>query len=204
MLSRLEELAAPWLIWTKAGFEVTIASVKGGKIPLDPTSMQAENVAGLGEEFLKNSAPLMLQGDVGRLGNVSGLQTVSKQQNMPCAETAMEHLENSVPIAGIKADGYDAIYIPGGHGIAVDGPFDPTLRSLISEFAAQGKLVSAVCHGPIAFSGPELNGKPIVAGKKVMLHFQCAMQEMPSSFLPARDQPYFLLIIDQQRCGRQE
>ena len=61
MLSRLEELAAPWLIWTKAGFDVTIASVKGGKIPLDPTSMQAENVAGHGEEFMKNSAPLLEQ-----------------------------------------------------------------------------------------------------------------------------------------------
>lgn len=95
---------------------------------------------------------------------------------MPCAETAMEQLENSVPIAGIKADDFDAIYIPGGHGIAVDGPFDLTLRSLISEFASQGKLVSAVCHGPVAFSGPELNGKPIVAGKKVILqsYIQCA------------------------------
>ena len=76
------------------------------------------------------------------------MQPGSKKHFMPCAEKAMEQLENSVPIAGMKADGFDAIYIPGGHGIAVDGPFDPTLRSLISEFAAQGKLVSAVCHGP--------------------------------------------------------
>lgn len=31
---RLEELAAPYLIWTKAGLEVDIVSVKGGKVPL--------------------------------------------------------------------------------------------------------------------------------------------------------------------------
>ena len=47
--------------WNKAGFDVTIASVKGGKIPFDPTSMQPENVAGHGEQFLNNSAPLLVQ-----------------------------------------------------------------------------------------------------------------------------------------------
>jgi putative intracellular protease/amidase len=82
------------------------------------------------------------------------------------AEKDMDLLKNSVPIAGLKADDFDAIYIPGGHGIAVDGPFDLTLRKLISDFAAQGKLVSAVCHGPVAFSGTAVDGKPIVAGKR--------------------------------------
>jgi putative intracellular protease/amidase len=83
------------------------------------------------------------------------------------AEEDKDQLENSVPIAGLKADDFDAIYVPGGHGVAVDGPTDLTLRKLISDFGAQGKLVSAVCHGPVALSGPEVNGKPIVAGKKV-------------------------------------
>lgn len=59
-VGRLEELAAPYLIWNKAGFDVTVASVKGGKIPLDPTSMQSENTAGYGDEFLKNGAPLLV------------------------------------------------------------------------------------------------------------------------------------------------
>jgi hypothetical protein len=56
--------------------------------------------------------------------------------------------------------------LPCRHGIAVDGPNDLVLRALISDFAAAGKLVSAVCHGPVSFSGPTINGKPIVAGKK--------------------------------------
>jgi putative intracellular protease/amidase len=132
----LEELAAPYLILKNKGHDVTIASVKGGKIPLDPTSMKPENLTSHAQTFLDSSEDMKL-------------------------------LENSVPIAGLKSDNFDAIYIPGGHGIAVDGPFDETLRALISSFAASGKIVSAVCHGPIAFSGPEVNGKPIVAGKRV-------------------------------------
>ena len=33
----------------------------------------------------------------------------------------------------------------------------------------QDKLVAAVCHGPGALTEAELNGKPLVKGKKVML-----------------------------------
>ena len=33
----------------------------------------------------------------------------------------------------------------------------------------QGKLVSAVCHGPAAFTEAELDGQPLVKGKKVTM-----------------------------------
>ncbi len=56
MLYRLEELAAPYIILKEAGYDVTIASVKGGNIPLDPTSMKPENSQhGLTKKFLDNS-----------------------------------------------------------------------------------------------------------------------------------------------------
>jgi len=48
----LEELAAPYLAWTKAGLEVDIVSVKGGKIPLDPVSLKPENLTALTKNYL--------------------------------------------------------------------------------------------------------------------------------------------------------
>ena len=30
---------------------------------------------------------------------------------------------------------------------------------------SRGKIVSAVCHGPAAFVGPKIDGKPLVDGK---------------------------------------
>ncbi len=54
-MHRLEELAAPYLILKSKGHDVTIASVKGGKIPLDPTSMKPENVVGHAQTFLDSS-----------------------------------------------------------------------------------------------------------------------------------------------------
>lgn len=193
-MRRLEELAAPYLILKNKGYDVTIASVKGGKIPLDPTSMQPDNLTSHTKTFLDSSTPrryaqMHLIDCTNRTAPIKHFCDIPPLHRSPCVKRPsflqdrcmlysfeaamlltgedMKLLENSVPIAGLKADDFDAIYIPGGHGIAVDGPFDLTLRALISSFAASGKIVSAVCHGPVAFSGPEVNGKPIVAGKRV-------------------------------------
>lgn len=206
---RLEELAAPYLILTKAGHDVTIASVKGGNIPLDPTSMKPENLEGITKTFVNKreivsslqSACLQMFVSM-QFSEGTRMATASREivtiidrgkiTQKHGLHADMDLLKKSVPISGLKADDFDVIYIPGGHGIAVDGPTDLTLRKLISNFAAQGKLVSAVCHGPVAFSGPEVNGKPIVAGKRVSdppLHASC------SSDLSAQPRSWWLFVV---------
>ena len=39
---RAEELVAPYYVFTQAGYDVTVASIKGGKIPVDPNSLQGD------------------------------------------------------------------------------------------------------------------------------------------------------------------
>ncbi|KAK9918654.1 hypothetical protein WJX75_005678 [Coccomyxa subellipsoidea] len=48
-----------------------------------------------------------------------------------------------------------------------DGPKDPHLRKAVETAAKQGKVISAVCHGPAGLVSAELDGKPFVRGKKV-------------------------------------
>lgn len=48
-----------------------------------------------------------------------------------------------------------------------DGPKDPHLRKAVETAAKQGKVISAVCHGPAGLVSAELHGKPVVKGKKV-------------------------------------
>ena len=43
----------------KQGFEVVIASTKGGKIPLDPTSLNETNLTGAAKAFQTNGAHLL-------------------------------------------------------------------------------------------------------------------------------------------------
>ncbi len=44
----------------------------------------------------------------------------------------MKALENSIPAASVSdTSKYAAIFIPGGHGIAADGPKNPVLQKLL-------------------------------------------------------------------------
>jgi putative intracellular protease/amidase len=64
---------------------------------------------------------------------------------------------------------YDAIFIPGGHGTMFDLSTSLPLKTLLSEFDAQGKLVASVCHGPAAFVDAIRAGEPktLVSGKTI-------------------------------------
>ncbi|KAK4189478.1 class I glutamine amidotransferase-like protein [Podospora australis] len=67
-----------------------------------------------------------------------------------------------------KADEFDAIFFPGGHGPMFDLPLDKDSNALIKEFWEKEKVVSAVCHGPAALVNVKLgNGELLLKGKQV-------------------------------------
>ena len=80
---------------------------------------------------------------------------------------AAERLKHAQRLDGtLRAEDFDAIFLPGGHGTVFDLPGNPILGKLLVDFDARGKIVSAVCHGPSGFVGPiRADGKPLVAGR---------------------------------------
>jgi len=67
-----------------------------------------------------------------------------------------------------RADEFDAVFVPGGHGPMFDLAVDEVSRKVIAEFASKGKIVSAVCHGPGAFVNVTLpTGEHLLKGKQV-------------------------------------
>ena len=83
-------------------------------------------------------------------------------------EEAQKAFANTVTLDGLKADDYDSLFYPGGHGPLWDLATDVKSIALIEAFVAQDKPVAAVCHGPAAFLNAKTkDGKPLVAGKKV-------------------------------------
>jgi putative intracellular protease/amidase len=81
--------------------------------------------------------------------------------------TAQAVLATSVKLADVKADAYDAIFYPGGHGPLWDLAEDHDSRALIEAFYNAGKPVAAVCHGPAVLRHAQYQGEPIVKGKRV-------------------------------------
>lgn len=83
------------------------------------------------------------------------------------SKTLWQHTGKVADYLG-KADQFDALFVPGGHGPMFDLAVDSASQKLIAEFADKGKVVGAVCHGPAAFVNVKLaNGKHLLDGKKV-------------------------------------
>ena len=126
----LEEFAVPRQVFVEAGAQVTVASPKGGNIPIDPRSLTDETRAKFGNEIVM--------------------------------------LQSSQKLSTIKTDDYDAIFFPGGHGTMFDLPGNKDVEDALITMYQNGKIVSAVCHGPAAFVGAKMsNGKLLVEGRQL-------------------------------------
>ncbi len=81
---------------------------------------------------------------------------------------AQDQLANTHVLSTISADGFDAIFFPGGHGPLWDLAEDADSIGLIQDFAASDRPIGAVCHAPAVFKHPKgADGKPFVSGKHV-------------------------------------
>ncbi|HVA32874.1 MAG TPA: type 1 glutamine amidotransferase domain-containing protein [Candidatus Baltobacteraceae bacterium] len=83
---------------------------------------------------------------------------------------ARNALQNTITLfeAG-DAFQYDAVFLPGGHGTMFDLAQNQPVKTLLSEFDAQGKVIAAVCHGPAAFVDAIRSGEPhtLVSGRRI-------------------------------------
>lgn len=126
----------------EAGHSVDIASPLGGYVPIDPES-------------------LMMQ----EMGAAVGLKSAVHKRYQD--RVFMNRLQDSLKIADLNAEAYDAIYLTGGHGVMFDFS-DNDLASLVTSFYQEGKVVSAVCHGPCGLLEATLeDGEHLLKGKKV-------------------------------------
>ena len=83
-------------------------------------------------------------------------------------QEAQQALANTVKLADVKADDFDAVFYPGGHGPLWDLYNDADSIALIEDFIAAGKPVAAVCHAPaVLLKAKTQSGEPLVKGKKV-------------------------------------
>lgn len=134
----LEELSAPYYVLEDAGLEVEIASIRGGKAPFDPRSLDREgNRPASVTRFLED-------------------------------KDAMRKIETTKPVDAVDSSDYSAVFLVGGHGTMWDFPSSRKLNAVVGEVFDRGDIVAAVCHGPAGLvSAKRSDGKPIIANKKV-------------------------------------
>ncbi|CAJ0998721.1 Protein/nucleic acid deglycase HchA [Sodalis praecaptivus] len=81
---------------------------------------------------------------------------------------AQQALAATVRVGTLRAEDFDAVFYPGGHGPLWDLAEDPHSIALIEQTFADGKPVAAVCHAPgVLRHAKKPDGTPLVAGKRV-------------------------------------
>lgn len=133
-----EELATPYRLFSEAGFAVDIASPRGGCVSFDPASVRPAGQNPPNVEFLLND------------------------------EKTRAKTMNSLLLANVAIDAYEAVFFPGGHGAMWDLPEDMHVRRLVEAAHTAGKVIAAVCHGPAGLlSAKGKDGGSILAGRRV-------------------------------------
>ncbi|KAG0324019.1 hypothetical protein BG004_003555 [Podila humilis] len=140
-----EEVAEPATILTNHGYEIVFASPKGGKAPLDPSSVEAAKDNKIVQDFLSNKY---------------------FQHKVDSTHKIEEFVGREAQFA--------AVVYPGGHGPmqsvvkAFDLEHDEAALKVTAAAYEAGKVVGAVCHGPIALTDVKLSdGTLLVKGKNV-------------------------------------
>ena len=138
----LPEMTHPFSALQNAGLNITVASVKGGNVPIDPYSIPS-NPQGtnrddpITEKFLHTPADVAI-------------------------------INHTVPLSTINPKEYSAVVFPGGNGATYDFPWDKNVNRIAAAVYEQGGIVAAVCHGPAALLNATLsNGQYLIKGMKV-------------------------------------
>lgn len=134
----MEELAAPYMAFTDAGYGVDIASPSGGRPPVDAGSLTPDARTASVDRFEADAEAVSALGNTARLDSVRELDT------------------------------YAAIYLVGGHGTMWDFPDDADLGRLLTQAASNNTPIGAVCHGVAGLlSAANTGGRNIIKDKKV-------------------------------------
>jgi len=139
----LSELIHFWDVVQEAGYQMDVASIAGGKIPIDPESL--------------------IVSEIGYAVGIDG--DVSKRYK---DKAFMNLLDNTLRVSDVDVSAYDAIYMTGGHGVMFDFPKSVALADLAARFYESNKIVSAVCHGSSGLLEAKLsNGNYLIKNKDV-------------------------------------
>ena len=83
-------------------------------------------------------------------------------------QEAQSHLANTHRLGEVKAEEFDAVFYPGGHGPMWDLYRDIHSVALLESFLKADKPIGAVCHAPAALlQARTASGEPLVNGRQV-------------------------------------
>ncbi len=134
-----EELLSPLQVFADAGIDVDLASPEGKTPVVDEGSLAADTI---GEE-----------------------ESVKQHKAL---DALADRLGSTLVLADVELDGYDAVFVPGGHGPMEDLAVNEDLGRILVSMLDGGKVVSSVCHGPAGLlPATRADGTWLFAGREL-------------------------------------
>lgn len=130
----LTELSRAYYVFKANGFEVDVASPKGGEPPvvIDDEDMGEYDFAFLNDSIAQNK------------------------------------VKNSIPVAEINPENYEAVFFAGGKGAMFDFHENKKIQLIIRSLYQSNKVIGAVCHGPAALVNVTLyDNSSLIKNKKI-------------------------------------
>jgi putative intracellular protease/amidase len=136
------ELMHAYKLFIDNGYDVTIASPRGGKVEIDALSDPRDSSGYSKDDTI----------------SLKFLQDMS----------FMNLLENTKKVTDFSSDDFDAIVVVGGQGPMFTFKQETGLQYKFLEFYDKGKVSAALCHGTsLLLYLKDKDGKPLIQGKNM-------------------------------------
>jgi putative intracellular protease/amidase len=160
------ELTHPYWVFSEAGYDVDIASPKGGDLatdsysdPEDASGYSAHDLISLG--FKKSPTHAAL-------------------------------LKDTPAIADVDLGAYDAIFVAGGQSPMVTMIDDSALHAFAARAFEAGKIVAVVCHGTCVLLKTRLSNGDLLVKGRTWTGFANSEEAYADAFVGVKIQPFWI------------
>ncbi|NAY90902.1 type 1 glutamine amidotransferase domain-containing protein [Muricauda sp. JGD-17] len=160
------ELTHPFHVFQESGYEVDIASTKGGKIEMDAYSNPTDE-SGYSAHDVISLGYLQLPWFV-------------------------EKLNQTKSIGGISVQDYDAIFLVGGQGPMYTFKGNSDLELLFKQFFEAAKPTAAICHATTLLLTAKGSDNELLVKGKTWTGFADAEETYADEAVGMRIQPYWI------------
>ena len=160
------ELSHPFLEFAERGYEVDIASPDGGPLQADAYSDPRDESGYSAEDLIS-------------LGFI----------NSPAH---MKLVEESKPLAAIRADDYDGALFVGGQGPMYTFWDDERVHALVTSFYQAGKVTAVICHATCVLLKTRLADGRLLVEDKTWTGFANSEEGYADDFAGQKIQPFWI------------
>jgi putative intracellular protease/amidase len=159
-----EELTHSYREFSEAGYEVVIASPKGGRLEADALSDPRD------ERRLEAD-------DLFSLGFINSPEHMALVEHVPA-------------VSEIDLEGFDAVFLVGGSGPMYTFVDNPDVHALLRDFYEAGKVTAVICHATSVLLRATLSSGELLVKGKTWTGFANSEEEFSDSFVGQKLQPF--------------